>query len=1237
MRGRWDTTHNEADMRKNIRDHILRCSSAEDIFKLFHVLNYPKEIINSPTSRRKKEAFDFKKEDVPRIGEIFPILSFKDKFPVFLIEVKSLHTSFIRSVSTTINNQYLPPFLLIFTVNYSDIVFVFPSSEREGAKQKLKLTKLVITKDDLHYTDIVTIASLTYTDGATWRDVWKQWKKAFSVERVTEEFFEDYKKIFFSLRDEVVSQKNTSKEAHEFALQFLNRIMFLYFISKKDWLGNKKFVAWLWTSYKKENKFGFDEFYSHWLQQVFLKVFNNRVNEVTGLPDEIKNELLQSPYLNGGLFSSTPSDSLPVSIPDSLFEKVFNFFEGYNFTIREDMPLDEEVSVDPQMIGYVYESLANVAQEIYDRNDLGIFYTPRIEVDFMCRRALVEYLTNNLVDLPKEEIYHIVFDPPESREKVEAYFTEHHFWNRLEEVLDRISVVDPACGSGAFLVGMLNVLTDLYQPIQKQKKSVQKSFTTKFQIIQRSLYGVDVMPWAIHAAELRLWLQLIVETDLKRDDLRKHPLLPNLNLNLRIGDSLVQKIGGITLHVRTSSLDNYLKRRLDSLKQEKQKYYENSPSAKFSTIEEVNNEELVLFEEIIDQAAASQKRKITKAESIMRSEKLSTKQAGLFGAAKTATQTDLRDKKRKEECLSLIESCNNEIEHLAKVKRLLANKEKRPFVWDIDFAEVFGDKNGFDIVIGNPPYVRQEMISPPNRMKAEVSSDDRKAYKDDLIESVMAQFPVIGSLDSRSDLYIYFYFHGLSLLNEKGTFCFITSNSWLDVGYGKELQDFLLRFVPIHAIYDNPKRSFEHADVNTIISLFGAPSIRDETRDDSPRLRQNAQAKMFAHTSKFVMFRKSFEEVLTARNLIAIDAVTAGSRGESITDLVKNVVQTLDYRVFPVVQEDLLEDGWEYPEGYDVARGMFKAGKYVGNKWGGKYLRAPDIFYTILEKGKDKLVKIGDIADVWFGIKTGANEFFYLDDEAQKRWKIEPEFLKPAIKSPKEVERLIIDPKNLKYKLIVCNKTKSQLKNTNILKYIEWGEHQIIEVKKGRDKGVKFVGYQNLESIKNRKLWYNLDAREPALLNFNYLINDYGVTFYGEVFVSDNFHKIHTNKNIHFFMNSTIFFLFQNMLGRASFGGGLLKIQTYELEKMLVIPTTKQNILKIFHRTNKNIYEECGFDPTRPIREQEPKPLPDRAELDTIFFDVLGLTPEERKEVYWSVCELVRQRLEKARSLKGES
>ena len=907
------------ELRRSIKEHIIKIKSSSGIFSLFKLLNYPDKILKDVSAKRKKTTFDFKKEDTERIREIYSILSFEEKLPVFLLETKTLNNSFIRSMTTNFDKQYLQ-FLLMFTIDYSEIVFVFPNREKiETGKHKLRLIKLIVNKEDIinkqeQYTVIETLSNICYNENETWRDVWRKWRKAFSVERVTEAFFEDYtNNIFFDLRKELNKQKIPRKESHEFTLQFLNRVMFIYFISKKKWLEYPQFIEWFWNSYKKLNKYGSDEFYEKWLREVFFKAFNNRSNEIKDLPNEVIKVLSSSPYLNGGLFCKNGLDSLGVKITDKMFQKIFDFFQKYNFTIKEDMPLDLEVAVDPQMIGYVYESLANVAEEIYDRNDLGIFYTPRVEVDFMCRRSMVEYLVKQSPDIPKDKLYHLVFDLPEEKEKIEKWFDKEKLWHKLEEVLDNLSAVDPACGSGAFLVGMLNILCELYRIIYKKlnRKNIS-DFDLKFGIVQRSLYGVDVMPWAIHAAELRLWLQLIVETDFKKEELRKHPLLPNLNLNLRIGDSLVQEIGGIRFNLRTNKdIKPHLRKQLDNLKQEKRKYYENSPTAKFKDPEDVRDEEIRLFEEIIDERIEALETDVTV---LTNSEKKKEKQTGLFGSQINIEAKNIKKEKEELERIEKqIDECRGEIENLKKVREILKDPEKKPFIWDIDFAEIFGDKNGFDIVIGNPPYVRYQKISPPNQIKSEVTLEEKRDYKEKLNYSIKNRFKVIEKVDKKSDYYLYFYFHGLSLLNNEGTFCFITSNSWLDVEYGKSLQQFILKYVPIYAIYDNPKRSFAHADVNTVIVLFGSPRFL-EREIGGLKVESKNSYPMMGHVAKFVMFKKPFEQAINTENLLNIENT-------------KNLLKNMNFRIYPIEQKKLFNEGLD------------EKNNYIGTMWGGKVFK----------------------------------------------------------------------------------------------------------------------------------------------------------------------------------------------------------------------------------------------------------------------------------------------------------
>ena len=188
------------------------------------------------------------------------------------------------------------------------------------------------------------------------------------------------------------------------------------------------------------------------------------------------------------------------------------------------------------------------------------------------------------------------------------------------------------------------------------------------------------------------------------------------------------------------------------------------------------------------------------------------------------------------------------------------------------------------------------------------------------------------------------------------------------------------------------------------------------------------------------MFKTPFEGVLDA---VIFEEVEEAEERHS----------TPEHRIFPISQRDLLEEGSD-----DTA----PRAKYTGDKWGGKYLRAPDIYWTILEKGKDKLVRLGDVAEVRFGIKTGANKFFYLDDQKIQEWGIEEEFLKLVIKSPRECRSILIDPSQLKFKLFMCGADRTDLAGTAALEYIEWGESE---------------GFDQRPSCKSRRLWYSIRRR----------------------------------------------------------------------------------------------------------------------------------------------------------------
>ena len=273
--------------------------------------------------------------------------------------------------------------------------------------------------------------------------------EAFDVEAVTKRFFGDYKSVFQRLQEDLTSQTQDRQWAHDFALQFLNRCMFLYFIQRKGWLDDDAdFLRTFWESYQTTDQ-PVGSFVDRWLNVLFFEAFNNRFHGGhRHFPDTIRKALASAPYLNGGLFTENDLDSQhDFQISDSRFKDIFNFLESYNFTIAEDSPLDQEVAVDPEMIGKVYESLVNVSAGTDERGDAGIFYTPRTEIDLMCRLALVDNLANHLGEEHKSALYEAVFAfEPDERTRADQQLREKNLWNQLDERLKGLAVVDPACG-----------------------------------------------------------------------------------------------------------------------------------------------------------------------------------------------------------------------------------------------------------------------------------------------------------------------------------------------------------------------------------------------------------------------------------------------------------------------------------------------------------------------------------------------------------------------------------------------------------------------------------------------------------------------------------------------------------------------------------------------------------------------------------------------------------------------
>lgn len=1111
-------------------------------------------------------------------------------------------------------------------------------AEAENRAQRHVLRRIAVGPGDRLRTAIDRFARIALerdeADSLPAAEIHRQHDIAFSVEQVTQDFFDEFKQRYFELEDCLAGQAEDRPWAHDFALRLLSRLMFIYFIQRKRWIADDpEFMARYWQRYLQATDGGDDSFYERWLYPLFFQAFQDpgtaaAILQLDYMPEDLRLALRNAPYLNGGLFAEAELDRQHAgafAIPDSYFESLLHasedlsaragFLERYNFTISEDSPLDQEVAVDPEMIGRVYESLVNISEPGSDtagdrekQRAAGIFYTPRTEIDLMCRLALSDYLCNHLGAEHRDLIYQLTFslEPDEKHEADEAVARED-LWPRVAELLEAVTVVDPACGSGSFLVGMMNILADLRLRADEFIGKNPTPYALNRDIIRASLYGVDVMEWACRVAELRLWLQLMIHANPRPGELQgPKPLLPNLSFKIRQGDSLVQELGGVNLaHLKAEAdIERDTKSELRRLRSDKLNFYD-AEHQEPEREEALHRRELNLFLRICREKAAKLAEGIAGIDA-----RLAETTRTLMGEEQMVTG---RERQRLE---ATREDLAAQAERLEQARVAISSQQQVPFVWDLAFVEIFeGDRKGFDIVVGNPPYVRQEKIAdpqgPPNQ-----SREERGRYKAKLQRSVYAALPHYFGRDpahpttqigARSDLYVYFYFHALSLLNPDGVFCFVTSNSWLDVDYGKVLQEFLARRVPMHLIIDNQvKRSFANADVNTVIVLFGAPRDRRDACLD--------------HTARFVMTLVPFEQVLDPVIIQEIEA--APERTERH-----------EFRVFPLTQRELLEAGAPAEQRRRPGGPLIKVGGYEGDKWGGKYLRAPEIYWEILERAGDRLVPLGEIADVRFGIKTGANEFFYLpspyfdierdrdlyrlvpkqeglpDDMA-----IEAEYLVPVVKTPRDCSGIVVDRDELTTYVFGADRGAGGRLGEGAAEYVRWGETQgfherptcaarnpwwSLQLFSGdflwwKSVGDRYCFFHNPDHVPvdQRNYWLNL--RDPSIAALDLVLS----------------------------LNSTVDRLLMEAEARELTGAfTIMELSVVDVVRRRVILTQfprEQWSSSLLSRPIAGVHHE--------VQQQ------DRREVDSVVFDQLGLTDDQRDAVYDAVVHLVEARLAKSAS-----
>lgn len=589
-------------------------------------------------------------------------------------------------------------------------------------------------------------------------------KKAFSVEALSDDFFDEYRKQYaefvkFLTGKEYVKKgnkwveqktgepdaqyftsfKKNDKLVRDYIKKMMGRIVFLYFLQSKGWLaGNLHYMHDLFYDASDEVK---GDFLDKVLEPMFFGLLNTRPEDRSSAPlvngvgvkyipnsDEI-------PYLNGGLFQQEKIDEVESVFPAGMFQSLFDFFDSYNFTIDENDPNDAEVGVDPEMLGKIFENL------LEDNKDKGAFYTPKEIVRYMCQESLTAYLQTGIDDAEvKEHIANFV----KTNDVEELGGASSELAMSIDQKLIDVKICDPAIGSGAFPMGLLRELYACRKSIEIFEED--NAADIKRHIIQNNIYGVDIEKGAVDIARLRFWLALIID--------EKEPMpLPNLDFKIMQGNSLLESYKGVDLDVTS--------KKLKTGKDTKKTRGVLSLGFEETDVQKIIQDLVKSYFSITDHTLRAQRRR----------------------------QID----KYVKDYIMVCAEGNHEVQD-AVDKLEIPNDQF--FLWHTYFADVF-EQGGFDIVIGNPPY------------GVSIKDDYRKA--------------VVTSWGNVPDYEIYYYFIVLAapLLKEKGIMSYIIPNTFLFNTFAKHFREMLVEKWNVLEILDCTKFPiFESAVVRNAINLF---------------------------------------------------------------------------------------------------------------------------------------------------------------------------------------------------------------------------------------------------------------------------------------------------------------------------------------------------------------------------------------------------------------------------------
>mgnify|MGYP000954564634 CR=1 FL=1 len=583
--------------------------------------------------------------------------------------------------------------------------------------------------------------------------------------------------------------------------------------------GPKDFMRQLFNDCRKRGKNFFDDY----LEPLFYEGLNqNRGDQAFFLPLHSR-----IPFLNGGLFEELEGydwKNNDFCIPDELFSNadengrdadgILDVFDRYNFTMVEDEPMEREVAVDPEMLGKVFENLLDVK----DRKSKGAFYTPREIVHYMCQESLICYLSHKTGiadgDIRKFILYgeyfreedikktkpvykdgkkhHMVFDKDKVLEIPETIFSYRKDVNRLQEMdnlLANVKVLDPAVGSGAFPLGMLTEIVKAretltaYMGIELNKfqryalYSDRRTYRLKRETIKNSIFACDLEASAADITKLRLWLSLVIDDQIRAKEneefgeMTKPRELPNLDCNIICGNSLVDAFHGIKLITENSALGN-----LSAIGQGALLYDEH-----FTT---QIHRLMSMQDRLYDEKTRVEKERIKRE------------------IQEIYDETILTNLNGSQQAMNAYYECKNDV--------------TKPFIlWQLMFPKVFRDNGGFDIVIGNPPYIQ---------LQTKIDENTGEKLGDQFAELGFQTFAKTG------DIYCLFYEKGYQLLSLGGVLTYITSNKWMRAGYGEKLRSFFAEKTnPLRLIDFGKQKIFASATVDVNILMFTKSENEERT------------------------------------------------------------------------------------------------------------------------------------------------------------------------------------------------------------------------------------------------------------------------------------------------------------------------------------------------------------------------------------------------------------------------